>query len=191
MTDSTLIEEIHTAEDTTRIRVAILSDTHGYLDPRVAEATTGADYAVHAGDIMGAGILEELKACAGRVVAVAGNNDRPGIWPDGADEVVRDLPRTARLHLPGGTLAVEHGERHGHNQPDHTALRRAHSAARLIVYGHTHRLCQDDEADPRIVNPGAAGRTRTHGGPSCLILEAEAGAWHLETLRFPREAALA
>ena len=175
----------------TEARVAILSDTHGYLDPSIAETITGADYAIHAGDIMGADILEALRARTGEVVAVAGNNDGPGIWPDGAEAVARSLPRIAWIHLPGGTLAVEHGHFHGHVQPDHDSLRETHAGARLVVYGHTHRLCDDSDAEPRVVNPGAAGRTRTKGVPSCLILHARADEWALETFRFPQEAARA
>ncbi|MEF8793144.1 metallophosphoesterase family protein [Thiohalorhabdus sp.] len=172
----------------TEARVAILSDTHGHLDPRIAETIAGTDYAIHAGDIMGAEILEALRARTGEVVAVAGNNDQPGIWPDGAEEVVRTLPRIAHLHLPGGTLAVEHGHYHGHTKPDHGSLRDTHAGSRLVVYGHTHRVCDDCDADPRVVNPGAAGRTRTHGAPSCLILHAGSDEWVLETFRFPQEA---
>ncbi len=170
--------------------VALLSDTHGHLDPGVAEQVAACDYAVHAGDICGAWVLEGLRPRSGHVVAVAGNNDRPGLWP-GGDAAVRTLPRIAALDLPGGRLVVEHGERHGMHQPDHGALRRTHPGARLIVYGHTHRLCVDAAAGPRVVNPGAAGRTRTHGGPSCLILTTRTCDWRLEALRFPSEAALA
>jgi hypothetical protein len=35
-------------------RVAILADTHGFLDPRVAEQVAECDLAIHAGDIGGA-----------------------------------------------------------------------------------------------------------------------------------------
>lgn len=185
--------DIHAAATAGSVRVAILSDTHGYLDPRIAEtvAEAGADFGVHAGDIMGTHILESLAGRVGQLVAVAGNNDQPGIWADGAEDVVATLPRTAALHLPGGILAVEHGHFHGHRTPDHDSLRQAHPQARLIVYGHTHRLCQDDEAGPGIINPGAAGRTRTHDGPSCLILDAAVDGWRLETRQFEKAAASA
>jgi hypothetical protein len=33
------------------------------------------------------------------------------------------------------------------------------------------------------VNPGAAGYTRNHGGPSCLILKASHTQWHIEAIR--------
>jgi hypothetical protein len=54
-----------------------------------------------------------------------------------------------------------------------------------VLYGHSHRLLQDFAAEPWILNPGAAGRARTGGGPSCLVLEAGIGAWRVGAWQFP------
>jgi hypothetical protein len=35
-----------------------------------------------------------------------------------------------------------------------------------------------------VLNPGAAGRTRTYGGPSCLLLIAGETDWKVEVHRF-------
>ena len=76
------------------------------------------------------------------------------------------------------------------HQPDHESLRAAHPDAKVIVYGHTHIMTIDDAKSPWVVNPGAAGATRTNGGPSCLILTAvESGDWDVEMIRFEDEAA--
>jgi hypothetical protein len=37
---------------------------------------------------------------------------------------------------------------------------------------------------PWVLNPGAAGRTRTYGGPSCLLLIAGETDWKVEVHRF-------
>jgi predicted phosphodiesterase len=63
-------------------------------------------------------------------------------------------------------------------------LRQRHPDARLIVYGHSHRLCCDLDAQPWVVNPGAAGRARTFGGASCLVLRIQDNGWHIEAYRF-------
>jgi len=94
------------------------------------------------------------------------------------------VPRVAELQLPGGILAVEHGHVHGPMSPDHQNLRAAHRGARVIVYGHTHKQLIDRSEMPWVVNPGAAGRIRTHGGPSCLVLLAGEQSWDLETYKF-------
>lgn len=171
------------------IQVAILSDTHAYLDHRIAEIVNLADYVVHAGDIGNASVLEKLSPRLEKVIAVRGNNDSEEKWSIDESHIVRQLPTTAEIDLPGGRLVVEHGEHHGFHAPCHSSLRKAHPDARVIVYGHTHRLVCDQSEEPWVVNPGAAGRTRTHGGPSCLLLMANEDEWSLEIRQFTAIAA--
>ena len=169
------------------VKVCILSDTHGYLDHRVADIVSDCDYAIHAGDIMGAHILDQLSPRK-RVIAVAGNNDHPAIWRRDEADVVSSLPKVADLELPGGTVRIEHGHRLG-GFPDHDRLRWDHAEVKMVVYGHTHKRVIDQQAEPWIVNPGAAGRERTKGGPSCLILHASETGWKIETVLFADTAA--
>ena len=56
--------------------VGVISDTHGVLDPRAFAALADCDVIIHAGDICGPGILEELRILA-PVIAVLGNCDYP------------------------------------------------------------------------------------------------------------------
>jgi len=170
-------------------RVAIISDTHGFLDERIAAIVATCDYAVHAGDISKAAVLDALKPLQGTVVAVVGNNDHAHMWLPAESHIVNDLPDVAELDLPGGKLIVEHGHKHGMSSPCHDSLRQAHPQARVIVYGHTHKLVIDKSADPWVINPGAAGQVRTHGGPSCLVLIADENQWSLEMQKFSTIAA--
>ena len=164
------------------VTVGILSDTHGYLDQRIAEVIRDCDYAIHAGDIMGAHVLDQLRPRQ-RVIAVAGNNDHPAFWHHEEAELVARLPKMTDLELPGGIIRIEHGHRLG-GFPDHDQLRWDHAEVKLVVYGHTHKRVIDQQAEPWIVNPGAAGRERTKGGPSCLILRASETKWTFETVLF-------
>lgn len=168
-----------------RQRVAILSDTHGALDARVAEVVSRCDYAVHAGDIGNAAVLAALQPRNGRVLAVRGNNDTAAKWPPADHAVLDALPDSVLLELTGGVLAVVHGHRAGGTAGRHARLRRQFPAARAVVYGHSHRLVCDQSGPVWVLNPGAAGRARTFGGPSCLILHAGSRAWRVEVLRFP------
>jgi len=169
------------------VKVGILSDTHGHLDARIADVIRDCDHAVHAGDIMGAHVLEQLQPRKS-VIAVAGNNDHPAIWDQDEAEIVAALPRTTELVLPGGTVRIEHGHRLG-GFPEHEQLRWDHADVKMVVYGHTHKRIIDQQAEPWIVNPGAAGRERTKGGPSCLILHASESEWTIETILFTDTAA--
>ena len=164
------------------ITVGILSDSHGYLDPRIKDAVNQCDYIVHAGDIFNADVLQQLQP-RNELIAVAGNNDYQDAWDESEADIVNALPQHAQLELPGGLLVVEHGHRLG-NMPDHDDLRWDHAEARLIVYGHTHRRVIDQKEEPWVINPGASGEVRTHGGPSCLLLNASSNEWQIETVLF-------
>lgn len=165
------------------VRVAIVSDTHGELDQNIARRVARCDFAVHAGDVGSMAVIEQLRPLSMSPIVVRGNNDVPAKWPPGEEGVPESLPLEAELDLPGGRLVVVHGHRAGPAKSRHQWLRRRFTEACVIVYGHSHRLCLDLEQRPWVVNPGAAGRARTFGGPSLLILRAGARRWTIESIR--------
>lgn len=166
------------------MKIGLISDTHGYLDARIAAEVNQCDWVVHAGDIGASSVLAALQPRGGEVVAVRGNNDTPAKWPGEASDSLETLPTEAALALPGGVLVVNHGDGAGSPRVRHERLRKTYPHAKAIVYGHSHHLCCDTGVSPWILNPGAAGRTRTYGGPSCLILEAEQAYWQVRVRRF-------
>ncbi|MFP4495395.1 MAG: metallophosphoesterase family protein [Halochromatium sp.] len=175
------------------VRVALVADTHGYLDPRVAALVADCDSALHAGDIGNADVLAQLQPRGGRVHAVLGNNDTARQWPQDQRELLVSIPWEAHIALPGGDLVLVHG----HRLPAarrHERLRARYPQARAICYGHSHVLADDRHGWPWVLNPGAAGRARTLGGPSCMVLTASVDGWQLEQHRFvqrnPRRRAL-
>ena len=166
------------------MRAALLADTHGWVDAGVLAVVAGCDLAVHGGDIGNAGVLRRLRMRCGTLWVVRGNNDRPVDWPPAERPALEPIPAWTRVSLPGGDLVVIHG----HQMPArerHERLRRRFPDARAVVYGHSHRLVLDCASRPWVLNPGAAGRTRTYGGPSCIILTASAVEWTVEAVRFP------
>jgi len=171
------------------VRIAIISDTHGIIEPNILELIKSCDQVIHAGDICTASVLSQITEVNNKLTAVIGNNDIAALWAADEADIVNAIPRTAVLELPGGKLCIEHGHIHGMHQPDHQLLREAHPEARMIVYGHTHTQIIDDKQQPTVINPGAAGHTRTRGGPSCLILEASEAEWKIEKFRFEESAA--
>jgi putative phosphoesterase len=178
---STAVHDLGSEAD---LRVAIVSDTHGFLDPRVAEAVAQHDCAVHAGDVGGAPVLEALCPRRGLVYAVRGNNDLPHKW--GVNEAARlsSLAETLLLALPGGVLAVVHGDRVGRPSERHGRLRAKFPDARAVVFGHSHHRCVDKSARPWILNPGAAGKARAYGGPGLFSLHASRRRWTVRELIF-------
>lgn len=166
------------------VRIALVSDTHGFVDPRVIEHADDCDAVVHVGDIGDQQVLQALRSRRRRVFAVRGNNDAPGKWPAGEHRILRRLPWEIEVSLPGGTLVAVHGDRVIPASTRHDRLRRRYAGARMVVYGHTHRMLCDRDTSPWVVNPGAAGRVRTFGGPSCAILEANERRWRVRLVRF-------
>jgi putative phosphoesterase len=165
------------------VRVCILSDTHGHIAPAILEQARGCDLAVHAGDIGNGEVLDSLRQTCGEVIAVLGNNDLPHRWPDEHQAQLATLAEQGRIELPGGVLAIEHGHRVNPVATRHDRLRARHPDARGIVYGHSHRLVIDRTQQPWVLNPGAAGRERTYGGASCLLLTAASGGWQVSGFR--------
>jgi predicted phosphodiesterase len=85
--------------------------------------------------------------------------------------------------LPGGTLAIIHGHQIAARNR-HERLRRRFPLSPCIVYGHSHRLIADRDREPWVLSPGAAGRTRNFGGPTCIVLEATQNCWRFHVERF-------
>jgi hypothetical protein len=126
-----------------RLRIGVISDTHGLLRPEALRALRGSDVVLHAGDIGGAGILEELQAIA-PVVAVRGNNDREP-W-------ARALPVEVALDLGGVAVAIVHDL--------NTLTPAAAEGAAVVVSGHSHQPRRDVVGGVLYFNPGSAGPRR-------------------------------
>jgi uncharacterized protein len=144
------------------VRIGLISDTHGLLRPEVHSAFAGVDLILHAGDVCGEEILDELALIA-PLGAVYGNNDAP--WEPG---MVPEL----NLTLEGVRVHVSHGHEVGKVTPANIA---AAYDADVVVYGHTH-VQKISRIDGRlIVNPGAAGPRRFNLEPSVALLTLKDG----------------
>jgi putative phosphoesterase len=144
------------------IRLGLISDTHGLLRPSVHEVFTGVSLILHAGDVGGDEILDELAMIA-PVQAVFGNTDEPKN---------PRLPAAIDITIGGVRIHVSHGHELGVPKPEKLLAR---YAADVIVYGHTHVQLITRVDDRLVVNPGAAGPARFDLVPSVAILEIRDG----------------
>ena len=119
--------------------IGLISDTHGLVRPQALVALEGVDLILHAGDVCGEGIVEELAAIA-PTVAVAGNCD--------SDPT---LPPHRLLVVAGARILLHHG---------HLAIHESAHRADVIVTGHTHQPRIVTEGGVLRVNPGSAGPRR-------------------------------
>ena len=137
--------------------LGVISDTHGLLRPDVHTALAGVELILHAGDVGGDEILDELELIA-PVRAVYGNTDAPG-QPRLADAI--------DLSIGGVAIHVSHGHEIG--SPVAAKLLERY-AADVVVFGHTHRPLIARAGDRLVLNPGAAGPRRFDIMPSVARL---------------------
>jgi hypothetical protein len=126
-----------------RLTVGVVSDTHGLLRPEAIEALRGSDVILHAGDVGGSHVLQELGELA-PVIAVRGNVD--GGW-------ARLLPERRRLDLGGVPVLVLHDRALLGLDPAGVGLR-------VVVFGHSHRPLAERRHGVLWFNPGSAGPRR-------------------------------
>lgn len=141
------------------VRLGVLSDTHGRLDPRIAEVFDGVDRIVHAGDIVSAEDLDALRGIA-PVTAVLGNCDVTG-------ELGWALRGVERLVIGGMEVTVVH---------DITSLPDWRDQPGLVIHGHTHEAEFTEEPGRLRLNPGSAGRCYGDGAPTVALVTMEDGA---------------
>ena len=137
--------------------VGLISDTHGLLRPEVHEALAGAEIILHAGDVGGQEILDELALIA-PIRAVFGNTDPPD-FPGLSAEIF--------LTVGGMSIHVSHGHELGSPNPAKLAER---YGADVLVYGHTHKQLVTEVGGRLVINPGAAGPRRFQLRPSVARL---------------------
>jgi putative phosphoesterase len=126
------------------LRIGLISDTHGLLRPEAREFLEGCDHILHAGDIGGEDVLQELSAIA-PITAVRGNNDK-GTWAEALSE----------------TELVKFGEVFVYLIHDIAELDIDPEGAgvAVVVSGHSHQPLIRSVDKVLYVNPGSAGPRR-------------------------------
>ncbi|NNC67714.1 MAG: metallophosphoesterase family protein [Gammaproteobacteria bacterium] len=167
------------------IKIGVLSDTHCHINSSVLKHLSDCDVILHAGDIGSIEVIKQLNEISGNVVSVCGNNDNAGQWTPTEHHDLQQIPQIAEVELPGGIIAITHGDEHYSDYETwHEKLRTNFPMAKAVVYGHSHRLVCDQDADPWILNPGPAGETRIQKhGVSCLLITANKVEWKVSEFR--------
>jgi putative phosphoesterase len=137
--------------------LGLVSDTHGLVRPELHTALAGVEMILHAGDVGGDDVLDELGLIA-PVLAVYGNTDMPG-----DPRLAASIDQT----FDDVSVHVSHGHEVGSPTPEKLLAR---YPAQVIVYGHTHRQLVSHADGRLVVNPGAAGARRFNLEPSVALL---------------------
>lgn len=149
-------------------RIGVLSDTHGYLDPRIAAHFGECDEIWHAGDIGDYDVILKLNRIA-PVIAVYGNIDGTSIrsrYP-GHQRLLREDLDIWMTHIGGypGNYDPRVKPEIFTNPPG------------LFITGHSHILKVMPDKKKRFlhINPGSAGRSGLHQVRTLVRFEINAG----------------
>ncbi|MGP8054228.1 MAG: metallophosphoesterase family protein [Limisphaerales bacterium] len=142
------------------MKIGVISDTHGFLDPKIPGLFAGVGHILHAGDIGPDSLIAGLEAVA-PVTAVSGNTDGSAIFRP-----------TETVALGGHTFLV-------HHIVDPRALKEelqnriARARPDVVVFGHTHKRFCETMGGILFFNPGYSGRPKFNTERSVAILHCE------------------
>lgn len=150
------------------MRIGLLSDTHGWLDPRIKEHFAACDEIWHAGDIGTTDVSEELARWK-PIRAVYGNIDGGALR--------KEFPEHQRFTAGGVRVWMTHigGRPPRYDRSVIAELRKDPPA--LFICGHSH-ICMvrfDEALNFLYMNPGAAGRHGWHTVRTLLRFRLDAG----------------
>ena len=161
-------------------RAGILSDTHGFLHPRVLHFFEKVDEIWHAGDIgdlMTADRIAEIKP----LVAVYGNID--------GQELRLRYPKTVHFQREAVKVMMTHIG--GYPGRYDSSVRRVIEEEKpgLFICGHSHilKVMYDKKQKLLHINPGAAGKYGFHTSVTAVRLVLDGNGFRdLEVLDIPR-----
>ena len=151
-----------------KIKMGIISDTHGLLREKVKERLKDCTYIFHAGDVDRPEILDELRTM-GFLYVVRGNND--GYW-------AQNLRRSLNFSVGNVKFFMVHDRKDAAWELGDT---------QVVIFGHSHKyFCQ--EIDGRLwLNPGSCGRNRFGGEVTMAVMTVENGSWEVEKIVLQKE----
>lgn len=140
------------------MRIGVISDTHGFLDPKIPGLFGGVEHILHAGDIGYASIILELEQIA-PVTVVLGNNDYGMTFRE-----------TEFVSLAGKRFMLQHIV--PPCQPDEALRNRLwKERVDVLVFGHSHQRHAKVFDEVLFFNPGYAGKPKLGLTRSAAILE--------------------
>lgn len=149
-------------------RIGLLSDTHGFLNPRVFSFFKNCDEIWHAGDIGNIETFEKLNSFK-PTRAVYGNID--------GGSLRQELNEYETFTIDGLVVVMTHiGGYPGRYSPLGLSLIKEYNPG-LFISGHSHilKVIPDPKYNLLHVNPGAAGNSGMHNHITLIKFEVKSG----------------
>ena len=144
------------------MKIGVISDTHGFLDPRIPELFKGVEHILHGGDVGSPMVLLELENIA-PVTAVLGNVD-----------IGMTLKLTEVVEL-GSLKFLLHHIVEPRNLGDSLGETIRRARPDVVVFGHTHKPFSETIDGTLFFNPGYTGRQRFNLPRSAALMSIEDG----------------
>jgi len=163
--------------------IGILSDTHGYLHPKIYEFFSGVDEIWHAGDIGNLKSAFELAAFK-PLKAVFGNIDN--------SETRLTYPLVQTFTTEDVKVLITHIAGTSGSYSEHVKELISNYQPGILVCGHSHILKVKYQQKEKLlhINPGAAGVSGFHHVITMIRLEIDGSKiQNLEVLELPRKLA--
>ena len=142
------------------MKLGIISDTHGFLDPKIPRLFAGVEHILHAGDIGSDGIVVGLESVA-PVTAVLGNTDSSPAF------------RLTEVVTLAGRKFLVHHIVNPRGLTDELHLRIARERPDAVEFGHTHKAFSETIDGVLYLNPGYAGIPKFGAERSMAILNCD------------------
>jgi putative phosphoesterase len=142
------------------MKIGVISDTHGFLDPKIFELFAGVEHILHAGDIGYAAMILDLEAIA-PVTAVIGNTDGGINFRE--TEIIELAARKFLVHHIVNPFAPG----------DKIKNRIAREQPNAVVFGHTHKQFCETLGGILFFNPGYSGKPKFGAERSAAILHCD------------------
>ncbi|MCK5136068.1 MAG: metallophosphoesterase family protein [Bacteroidales bacterium] len=149
-------------------RIGLLSDTHGFFDPRITNHFSKCHEIWHAGDIGDTKVVDHLAAIC-PVIAVYGNID--------GTPIRSTYPSHQRLTREGLDIWMTHIGGYPGNYAPHVKPGIFTDPPGLFISGHSHilKVMPDKRNGFLHMNPGSAGRNGLHKVRTLLRFEIHNG----------------
>jgi len=147
-------------------KIAVISDSHGWIRPEVIQNIQGCDAVIHAGDIIKESDLDELALYA-PIYAVRGNCD----WAQWASR----LNGILRFEIAGKHFVMVH---------DRRDCPRDLEGVDVVICGHTHQFSEEWIDGRLYLNPGSCGHPRFGTEASMAIMTIRDGKISVKRIDF-------
>ncbi|MBP3703410.1 MAG: metallophosphoesterase [Lachnospiraceae bacterium] len=146
------------------MKYLVISDSHGYNENirKVIEIERPVEAVFHCGDLeCHVADIERITGCS--VIAISGNNDF----------YFHELQPQRMITRQGHRILMVHGHRQGVNFTTSRLLYLAmENQADIVMFGHTHIPCHEEEGGITLLNPGSISIPRqSNKKPTYAIME--------------------